>query len=178
MDSHLQYIMDQAKAVLAIDSPSGYTEEVTEYLLQEAARLGVPAQKTIKGGVLMDFGGQDAQDAVLLEAHVDTLGAMVAELKADDRMRLTHIGGLNANNAEAENCRIRTRFSGVYEGTFQLCDASVHVNGKYSETARTFDTCELVLDTDAHSASDVRALGIDVGDPVCFDPRPILTSGG
>ena len=178
MDSHLQYIMDQAKALLAIDSPSGYTEEVTEYLLQEAARLGVPAQKTIKGGVLMDFGGQDAQDAVLLEAHVDTLGAMVAELKADGRLRLTPIGGLNANNAEAENCRVRTRFSGVYEGTFQLCDASVHVNGKYSETARTFDTCELVLDTDVHSAADVRALGIDVGDPVCFDPRPILTSGG
>ena len=178
MDSLLQYIMEQAKALLAIDSPSGYTEEVAEYLMQEAARLGISAQKTTKGGVFMDLGGQDAQNAILLEAHVDTLGAMVAELKADGRLRLTPIGGMNANNAEAENCRVRTRFSGVYEGTFQLCNASIHVNGKYNETARTFDTCELVLDADVHCAADVRALGIDVGDPVCFDPRTVITSGG
>lgn len=50
--------------------------------MQEAARLGISAQKTTKGGVFMDLGGQDAQNAILLEAHVDTLGAMVAELKA------------------------------------------------------------------------------------------------
>lgn len=178
MDSLLQYTMEQAKALLAIDSPSGYTEEVAEYLMQEAARLGISAQKTTKGGVFMDLGGQDAQNAILLEAHVDTLGAMVAELKADGRLRLTPIGGMNANNAEAENCRVHTRFSGVYEGTFQLCNASIHVNGKYNETVRTFDTCELVLDADVHCAADVRALGIDVGDPVCFDPRTVITSGG
>lgn len=178
MQAHLEYILAQAKALLAIDSPSGYTREVAEYLLKEAERLGIPAWQTAKGGVCLDFGGQDAQNAVLLEAHVDTLGAMVAEIKADGRLRLTPIGGMNANNAEGENCCLRTRFGGVYEGTFQLCDASIHVNTKYNETPRTFDSCELVLDEDVRTAEQVRQLGVDVGDIVCFDPRTVVTSGG
>lgn len=47
------------------------------------------------------------------------------------------------------------------------CDASVHVNGNYSTTPRTFITVEVVLDGDVRSAEDVRKLGIDVGDFVC-----------
>ena len=32
---YVDYIMEQAKNLLAIDSPSGYGREVTEYLLKE-----------------------------------------------------------------------------------------------------------------------------------------------
>ena len=81
-----------------------------------------------------------------MEAHVDTLGAMVAEIKENGRLRLTPLGGLNANNAEAENCRIHTRFHGTYEGTMQLTDASIHVNGKYNDTSRSFDVMEVLID--------------------------------
>ena len=31
-----------------------------------------------------------------LEAHIDTLGAMVAEIKANGRLRVTAVGGMNA----------------------------------------------------------------------------------
>lgn len=85
---------------------------------------------------------------------------------------------MNANNAEAENVRVITKFSGAIDGTVQLCDASVHVNGNYSTTPRTFDTVEVVLDEDVRSAEDVRKLGIDVGDFVCFDPRSRITESG
>lgn len=37
---------------------------------------------------------------------------------------------------ETENCRIVTRFDGIYEGTFQLNNASVHVNADYSDAKR------------------------------------------
>ena len=71
-----------------------------------------------------------------------------------------------------------TKFSGAIDGTGQLCDASVHVNGNYSTTPRTFDTVEVVLDEDVRSAEDARKLGIDVGDFVCFDPRSRITESG
>ena len=178
MNTDLQYILEQALALLAIDSPSGYTREVSDYLLAEAENLGIPALRTQKGGVLYDLGGRDSEDAVLLEAHIDTLGAIVAEIKPDGRLRVTPIGGMNANNAEAENLRVHTRFSDTYEGTFQLENASIHVNGKYGDTLRSFDNCEVVLDEPVSSAAEVRALGIDVGDVVCFDPRSVITSSG
>ena len=105
-------------------------------------------------------------------------GGVVAQIKGNGRLRITNVGGMNANNAEAENVRVITKFSGAIDGTVQLCDASVHVNGNYSTTPRTFDTVEVVLDEDVRSAEDVRKLGIDVGDFVCFDPRSRITESG
>jgi len=103
---------------------------------------------------------------------------MVCEIKKSGRLKITPIGGLNANNVETENCRVITKFDGVVEGTAQLVNASIHVNGEYKETKRTFDTIEIVLDEDVKSAEDVRKLGVRVGDYVCFDPRTRITKSG
>ena len=113
-----------------------------------------------------------------LEAHADTLGGMVAEIKGSGRLRLTALGGMRPENGEAENVRVYTRGGRVIEGTFQLCNASVHVNGEYANAKRSYDTCEVVLDEDVKSADDTRALGVEVGDVVCFEPRTRITGSG
>ena len=141
---YIEYILKQAEALLAIDSPSGFTEKVTDYLCEEYKRLGYKPVKTKKGGILVEIGGKG--NAVLTMAHVDTLGGMVAEIKINGRLRLTKVGGLNANNIETENCRIYTLDGKVYEGTVQLTDASIHVNGDYQKSERTFDSVEVLLD--------------------------------
>ena len=163
----------QTAALLAIDSPSGYTAAAAKWVQEAFSALGFDAVITRKGGVLIDLGGKDAEDGLLLEAHADTLGAMVAQVKGDGRLRLTSLGGMNPNNAETEN-----RDGKVIEGTCQLCNASVHVNGDYSGAKRSWDSVEIVLDEDVKSAADTRALGIEVGDIVCFDPRTRRTASG
>lgn len=178
MNSYMDYILTQLKALMAIDSPSGYTKEVTDYLMAQYKEMGYSPKKTVKGGVLVELGGEEKENALFMEAHVDTLGAMVAEIKADGRLRLTPIGGLNANNAEAENCRICTRFNGTYEGTMQLTDASIHVNGKYNDTSRAFDVMEVLIDEKVSSKKEVEDLGIMAGDVVCFEPRTTITKSG
>ena len=175
---YADYATEQAVALLAIDSPTGYTKTAAEWVQAQFAALGFSAEITTKGGVLIDLGGENAQDALLLEAHADTLGAMVAEIKANGALRVTNLGGMRAENGEAENVRIYTRDGRVYEGTLQLCNASVHVNGSYGDTKRSFDTTEVLIDEDVKSAEDTRALGIEVGDIVCFDPRTRVTDSG
>lgn len=176
---YVEYMVEETKKILAIDSPSGYTAEVADYVMKEYQKLGYEPKLTTKGGVLVALGGKDKKNAVMLEAHIDTLGAMVAQIKSDGRLRVTPIGGMNANNAEAENCRIHTRFGKkVYEGTLQLANASIHVNGDYNDKKRTFDETEIVLDEKVHSREDVEALGIMTGDIVCFDPRTTVTESG
>lgn len=172
------YAAQQAAALLGVDSPSGFTDQAAAWVLEAFQNLGFEAQKTTKGGVLIDLGGRNAEDALLLEAHTDTLGAMVAEIKGSGRLRLTPLGGMEANNAEAENVRVYTRDGKVLEGTCQLCNASVHVNGEYSGTKRSFDTVEVVLDEQADSEAETTALGVQVGDIVCFDPRTRITKTG
>lgn len=176
---YVEYMVEETKKILAIDSPSGYTADVADYVMKEYQKLGYEPKLTTKGGVLVALGGKDKKNAVMLEAHIDTLGAMVAQIKSDGRLRVTPVGGMNANNAETENCRIHTRFGEkVYEGTLQLANASIHVNGDYNDKKRTFDETEIVLDEKVHSREDVEALGIMTGDIVCFDPRTTITESG
>ena len=175
---YAQYAAEKSVELLAIDSPSGFTKTAAEWVKQEFAALGYAAELTVKGGVLVDLGGENAEDGLLLEAHTDTLGAMVAEVKENGRLRVTNLGGMRAENAEAENVRVYTRDDKVIEGTLQLVNASVHVNGEYGATKRSFDTTEVVLDEDVKSGDEARALGIEVGDIVCFDPRTRITESG
>ena len=178
MREYAYYAVAQATTLLAIDSPTGFTKKATDWVLDAFTSLGFEAKTTVKGGVLIDLGGTDTKDAIFLEAHTDTLGAMVSEIKGNGRLKLVPLGGMHAENAEAENVRVYTRGGKVIEGTLQLCNASVHVNGNYGTTARNFSTTEVVLDEDVRSSSDTRALGIEVGDIVAFDPRTKVTDSG
>ena len=176
--TYADFAWAQAAALLAIDSPSGYTAKAADWVKGAFAALGFDAKITTKGGVLIDFGGADANDGLLLEAHADTLGGMVSRIKGNGRPVVTPLGGMRAENAEAENVRIYTRGGKVIEGTCQLSNASIHVNGSYGDTKRTWDAMEIVLDEDVTSEAEARALGIEVGDIVCFDPRTKRTASG
>jgi len=176
--NYTDYIISETCKLLAIDSPTGYTDNAAKFAFDELTQMGYSPVRTCKGGVLVDLGGKDAENGLMLETHLDTLGGMVAEIKGNGRLRLTRIGGMNANNAEAENVKVVTKFDGEYEGTLQLVDASLHVNGDYNKTERDWDKMEVVLDEKVASADDVKKLGISTGDFVCFDPRTRVTENG
>ena len=176
MKKYTEIAWEKTAQLLAIDSPTGFTEKAALWVRDQFAQMGFATQITCKGGVLADLGGTG--EGLLLAAHADTLGAMVAEVKGNGRLRVTSLGGMNANNGEAENVRVYTRDGKVIEGTLQLCNASIHVNGDYNSAKRDFDTTEVVLDEPVASAEDTRKLGIQVGDIVCFDPRTRRTQSG
>ena len=176
--TYADFAWEQAAALLAVDSPSGFTSMAAKWVQESFSKLGFSAVITRKGGVIIDLGGKNAEDGLLLEAHADTLGAMVAEIKGSGCLRLTSLGGMRPENAETENVRVYTRGGKVIEGTCQLHNPSIHVNGGYGDAKRSWDTMEIVLDEDVSSAADARKLGIEVGDIVCFDPRTRRTASG
>lgn len=175
---YARFALDKTVELLGIDSPTGYTAEIAEKIKNEFLALGCKAYITNKGGVAAEIGGKDENDALLLEAHADTLGGMVCEIKSSGALKLTQLGGLCAANCETENCRVITKSGKIYEGTVQLHDPSVHVNGNFRTTERTFDSIEVILDEDVKSADDVKALGIRNGDIVCMEPRTRITESG
>lgn len=175
---YAEFATEKAKEILAIDSPTGYTENAAEFVKNEFIKLGCSAFITEKGGVAVEIGGKNPENALLLEAHLDTLGGMVAEIKSNGRLRITPLGGLNGFNTEGENCRVITRSNGIYEGTFLLKNPSIHVNGEFNKTDRSFSNMEVVLDEDVKNDDDVRALGIMNGDIVAFETRTVVTKSG
>lgn len=174
---YLDYTLDALKRLLACDSPSGFTRAAADFCMKEFQALGYAPRQTVKGGVLCDLSGRNAENGLLLSAHIDTLGAMVLSVKGNGRLALAGVG-LNANNVETETVRVYARDGKAYVGVVQLNNASVHVNGSYSGAQRTFDNMEVLLDEDVSSAEDVKKLKIDTGCFVCADPRTVITESG
>ena len=89
---NMDYCLSELKALLSIDSPSGFTDKAADYLIGELAALGYAPEKTRKGGVFCCLGGEG--NPLVLMAHVDTLGGMISTIKPNGRITITSIGGL------------------------------------------------------------------------------------
>lgn len=171
-----QYAVEQTMRLLQIDSPTGYTAAATDYLLTVLSGLGFQPERTRKGCVVCNLGG--VGNPLTLAAHVDTLGLMVRAIKDDGRLSFALLGGPSCQAVETENVTVNTRDGRRYTGVIQLHNASKHVNKELDTEKRDTSTLEILLDEDVYSREDVRALGIDVGDIVCLDPRPRVTPSG
>ena len=100
MKNYVDYITDITCQLLAIDSPTGYTKQAAEFVMDEYKKLGYEPKMTVKGCVLVDIGGKNKDNGIVLAAHADTLGAMVSEIKGNGNLKVTPLGGMNPNNGE------------------------------------------------------------------------------
>jgi len=165
--------------LLNTPSPTGLTEPAIRYVEQAFADLvGVTMKRTRKGALLISLPGQRQDAPRALTAHVDTLGAMVKEIKSNGRLALTQLGGYAWNTIEGEGCTVFAHSGEKVRGSILLTTPSAHVHAaQVSETKRSAETMEVRLDARTESEADTRALGIEVGDYVAFDPRVEVVNG-
>jgi len=171
-----EYMLDVLKRLIATDSPTGFTEKATAFCVHESEKLSFETSVTNKGCVLMDLGGEG--NPIVVTAHLDTLGAIIKEVKPNGRLKITNLGGLRAVSAESENVRIYARNGKIYDGCVQLNNPSTHVNREAGAVERTYDSIEAVIDEDVNTKEDTLALGITNGCYVCLEPRFVLTDSG
>jgi putative aminopeptidase FrvX len=172
-------LLDFLSRLLNIPSPTGYAQEAVVYV-EEAlgAYPDLRFSHTRKGALLVEWKGKNATARRGLTAHVDTLGAMVKEIKDSGRLKLTRIGGFAWNAAEGEGCTVFTSAGDRLRGSILSTKASGHVYGnEFNELKRDDDNMEVRLDARTASAIETRNLGIEVGDFVAFDPRVELVEG-
>lgn len=173
-----QEMIELIKDLVSIPSPSGNTNEVITFVENFLKELNVETRRNRKGGLIATLPGKDEQNHRMLTAHVDTLGAMVKEIKPSGRLKLDLIGGFKYNSIEGEYCEIETSKGKRYTGTILMHQTSVHVYKDAGKAERSQDNMEVRLDEKVHNAEDVRTIGIQVGDFVSFDPRVQITPSG
>jgi putative aminopeptidase FrvX len=165
--------------LLNIYSPTGDTERAITYVRKAFDALELDTTLNAKGALIATWTGQSGDQPRALAAHVDTLGAMVKEIKPNGRLRLTQLGSYAWNAVEGEGCLVRTATGQVLTGTILPIRASVHVYGaRMQELKRKEENMEVRLDARTTKAEETRALGIEVGDFVYFDPRAVVTDTG
>jgi putative aminopeptidase FrvX len=166
------------KDLVSIPSPSGNTTKVISFVEEFLKECQVETYRNRKGGLIATIPGANTQQHRMLTAHVDTLGAMVKEIKSSGRLKIDLIGGFKYNSIEGEYCQIETSSGHIITGTILMHQQSVHVYKDAGKAERNIDNIEVRLDEKVHSADEVRALGIEVGDFVSFDPRVEVTDSG
>ncbi|GAB4478031.1 MAG: M42 family metallopeptidase [Anaerolineales bacterium] len=165
--------------LLEIPSPTGFTQRAIRFCAETLQTYqALSLRENRKGALIVQWEGEGAEVLRGVTAHVDTLGAMVKEIKSNGRLMLTTVGGFAWNTVEGEGCSVFTRSGKTVRGSLLLTKASAHVYGKQvSETSREAENMEVRLDARTSSAEETRALGIEVGDFVAFDPRVEINEG-
>jgi len=174
-----EHLLSFLADLLNTPSPTGFAEagiELTEKTLR--AYPALTFTRTRKGALVARWPGQADDAPRCLTAHVDTLGAMVKEVKPNGRLKLTKIGGYAWNTVEGEGCTIFTADGRRVRGSLLLAKASTHVHGaEINDAKRSDEAMEVRLDELTSNADQTRSLGIQVGDYVAFDPRVEITNG-
>lgn len=175
MTSTINYV----KNLTSIASPTGYTKDIMNYIVEETSNMGYAPKVTNKGAVMVTVEGKDNSHHRVVTAHLDTLGAIVRAVKPSGRLKIDLVGGFTYNSIEGENCTIHVTKNGKkISGTILMHQISVHVYSDAATAARNQSNIEVRLDEKVTNEEETRALGIEVGDFISFDPRTTITDSG
>ena len=175
----VEYMVQATAELCRIPSPTGYTQLVTERLIEMIGEFGLTVTPTVKGSLVVTLPGPDSGEGRLLSSHVDTLGAMVKQIKPNGRLKLTNIGGFDWSTVEGEFCLVHRANGDPVTGTIVTTKSSYHVFAQaLVDLKRDAESIEVRLDEVVSSADDARRLGIAVGDFVSFDPKTTVTESG
>ena len=171
------YVLNLAKEILLIPSPSGYPNEIIPRIKKEAKKFGLQWEETKKGNLIITLPGK-SNYTVGLSVHVDTLGAMVRSISANGEIRFTAIGGPLWPTLDGEYCTILTRANRRYSGTFLSTSPAAHVFKDAKDKQRTPEQMYVRIDEIVSSKEDVEKLGIETGNFIFIDPKTTITSSG
>jgi peptidase M42 family hydrolase len=171
-------IIQRLLALLAIPSPSGFTDAIVHHVCDILGGLGIPYELTRRGAIRATLRGRQRVPARGIIAHVDTLGALVRGLKDNGRCELKMIGHWSARFAEGARVTLLT-MTGSHRGTILPLKASGHVyNEEIDEQPVSWDNVELRLDEPVYDLAALQALGVQLGDFVAVDPQPEVIGNG
>lgn len=172
------YLTRVLNDLLNTPSPTGDTDYIVSFIEGEIGALGYTTTKTRKGNLVTTVDGLSESQPRAVTSHIDSLGAVVSEIKSSGRLKMHALNGVVWPTLESEGVNISTRNGRLFRGSIVLENGAAHVNRQARTQERNAETLEVRLDERTTSAEETRLLGIEVGDYVYFDPRVEIASSG
>jgi putative aminopeptidase FrvX len=172
-------LVDRLVQLLRTPSPTGDTGAALALVAEWLRSLGLQPTYTRKGALVVILPGRSDDAPRAVTGHVDTLGAIVKQIKPNGRLVFDRIGGYPLFAVNGEYCTVHEASGRTQTGTAVLVKSSVHVHREpVAEKEWKPDEMEIRLDAAVTTADEVRALGIEVGDLIAWDPRTTVTEAG
>ncbi len=174
----LDYLRRVLLEMLAIPSPTGFTDTIVRYVAERLEELGIPFELTRRGTIRATLKGKQNSPDRAVSTHLDTIGAIVRQVQDNGRLGLAPVGCWSSRFAEGSRVSVFTE-TGVFRGSVLPLMASGHAfNTAIDQMPISWDHVELRLDAYSSTRADCESLGINVGDFVAFDPLPEFTESG
>ncbi len=175
----VQYLQNLLTDLLDIPSPTGLTDDVVHRVCQELSDLDIPHELTRRGAIRANLKGEQESPDRAIVAHLDTLGAMVKNLKDNGRLEVVPIGTWSSRFAEGARVTVFSDNGMKQRGTILPCKSSGHTFNEEIDTQPiAWENLELRVDAVCNSRADLEQLEINVGDTIAVDPATEVTSSG
>lgn len=163
------FLLSTMLTLLGIHSPTGYTDPIVRSVCHMLEELDIEYELTRRGAIRATLTGKRGSPDRAVVTHLDTIGAMVKELKCNGRLALVPVGTWSARFAEGGRVSIFTDDQ-IYRGQVLPLKASGHTYNHDIDTQPIgWENIEVRVDERVSTAEDLASLGINVGDFIGFD---------
>ena len=115
------FLLETLTELLSTPSPTGLAQPaITKVREQLSAISKLDIRETRKGALVADWPGEQATAPRAITSHVDTLGAMVKEIKGNGRLKLSMIGSYAWNAVEGEGATVHLQDGSSVRGSILL----------------------------------------------------------
>lgn len=167
---------DLLKEMCLIPALSGHEERMARNLGAAVSPFVDETRVDQAGNLIATIRGTDATaPKVMVFAHLDQLGFVVRKLDADGFVRLERLGGIPEKVLPGTPVLIETEDGGEVPGVIGV---KAHHATPAEEKYVVTPYAQLYVDVGAASADELKALGIEVGCPVVYEPRFAELAGG
>lgn len=174
----MDFMLSTLQRLLEMPSPSGFTDNIVHYTCGVLSDLGIEYELTRRGAIRATLPGIEGSPDRAVVSHLDTLGAMVKNLKTNGRLEVAPIGTWSSRFAEGARVTIYTD-EGPRRGSILPLKASGHTyNTEIDTQPVAWQNLEIRVDEKTANLNDLIALGFSVGDFVAIDPLPEFTDSG
>lgn len=164
-----KYLLDVLARLMHVPSPSGMTDDIVRLVCDELDLLQVEYELTRRGAIRALLKGQAAKPRRAIISHLDTLGAMVKNLKPNGRLSIVPIGNWSSRFAEGARVTIHSDGDRKTSGTVLPLKASGHTyNTEVDKQPSSWENLEVRVDERTPSICSLWETGIRVGDFISF----------
>ncbi len=151
------------RALSEAPGPSGFEEPVRRIMVEQMKPFADRISYDGLGSVIAQQGATGPR--IIIDAHMDELGGMIRRITPDGYLSMQMLGGWLDQALVDQRWTIVTA-KGQIQAITGIRD--VHIVSP-AERDRVYPRDSLLLDVGAKNAAEVRAMGIEIGDPVAPD---------
>lgn len=162
-------LQDILQSLCLSAAPSGYEKEAASTYAQFIKPYVDRVTVDRMGNVIASIDGTDPQaPAIMVFAHLDTLGFIVRRIEPNGFIQIDRLGGIPEKVLPGLRLSIRARNGKFISG---VIGNKAHHASSPEDKYRVDQVTSLFVDVGASSLEKVQEMGIDVGCPAIYEPH-------